>query len=262
MTDNAATDRSSMKLGKQPYREDRRTLRFASYVDPKVMPPAPASCKWDRDVKTWPMYANDRIGDCTCAEVGHHLQLWTAAAGHEIDVTEADVVGLYEKVSGYDPATGANDNGAVILDVLNRWRHDGIAGHKIGAFAEVDVHNHALVEDAIWLFGGISIGVALPVAAQHQANYWHLPRGGTGTPAGRPGSWGGHCVYSLDYDRRGITVVSWGELIRMSWAFWDAYCEEAWAVISTDFLNGAQQTPQGFNVAQLQADLAQIGKVQ
>ena len=33
--------------------------------------------------------------------------------------------------------TGLNDNGAVILDVLNYWRKTGIGGHPISAYADL-----------------------------------------------------------------------------------------------------------------------------
>ena len=44
----------------------------------------------------------------------------------------------------------------------------------------------------------------------------------------------------------------------MTWTFWDAYCDEGYAIISTDYLTGEEVTPQGFNLEQLQADLADL----
>jgi hypothetical protein len=46
---------------------------------------------------------------------------------------------------------------------------------------------------------------------------------------------GGHCVMVAGFDADWLYVISWGEVIRVSWDFWDAYCEEAWAVISEDW---------------------------
>lgn len=259
MTEQQMVD--GKRLGRQPYRHDPRTLRLARYLDTTRLPIPPPDTRYDASVPTWPMYGNDRIGDCVAAEVGHHIQAWTATASREVTVPDADVLGLYEKVSGYNPTTGANDNGAVILDVLNRWRKDGVAGHRIGAFAEVDRRQHLLVKTALWLFGGLSLGLALPIAAQSMGTAWRLPRGGTRTANGRPGSWGGHCVYAVAYSTHGLTVVTWGELTTMTWGFLDAYCEEVWAGISTDWLTGGRSI-QGFDTQQLAADLANLGKVQ
>ena len=41
----------------------------------------------------------------------------------------------------------------------------------------------------------------------------------------------------------------------MTWSFWEAYCEEAYATVSNNYLIGKKTTPQGFNLQQLQADL-------
>jgi hypothetical protein len=60
------------------------------------------------------------------------------------------------------------------------------------------------------------------------------------------------------YDARGVTVVTWGALQTMTWTFWEAYCDEAYAILSNDYLDDKQQAPQGFDLQQLQADLADL----
>jgi hypothetical protein len=40
----------------------------------------------------------------------------------------------------------------------------------------------------------------------------------------------------------------------MTWAFWEAYCDEAYAILSHDFLE-KNKTPDGFDLATLRADL-------
>jgi hypothetical protein len=51
--------------------------------------------------------------------------------------------------------------------------------------------------------------------------------------------------------------VTWGALQKMTWSFWEAYCEEAYAILSKDYLTG-KKTPQGFSTQQLQADLQDL----
>jgi hypothetical protein len=47
----------------------------------------------------------------------------------------------------------------------------------------------------------------------------------------------------------------------MSWQFYDAYADEAFAVLSGDWINKKVGTsPSGFNMAALQQDLAAVGK--
>lgn len=165
-------------------------------------------------------------------------------------------------ITGYKPSDPSTDRGAVILDTLRYWRKVGFAGvlgRQIGAFASVDVHNHPLVRDGIFLFDGLDVGVNLPISAQNMGNHWRKPR--TTTGANAPGSWGGHCIWAVDYTRYGVVVVSWGGLILVDWGFWDEYVEESWAVISPEIIRPTSgRDIQGFDLATLRADLGQIGK--
>src|SRR5947199_364607 len=81
------------------------------------------SARWDETTQapTWPLYANDRIGDCTCAAAAHMVEAWTAASrGRPVLIGERAVLHAFDLVKQVDPATG--EEGAVCLDVLNLWR--------------------------------------------------------------------------------------------------------------------------------------------
>jgi hypothetical protein len=248
-------DHSMMKLGKKPARHDKRTLQLASYLATHL-PTPPAAVAWSSKVHHWPMYLNDSLGDCTCAAAGHMIQAWTAdGQNKEFDVSDQDVLKMYEMVGGYRPGQPDTDQGAVELDVLKYWRKLGCARHTISAFMAVSPQSTTLVKDGIYLFGGLYVGIALPVSAQNQ-QVWDVPPGGI-IGDGFPGSWGGHAVPIIDYDLRGLTCVTWGSLKRMTWAFLKLYCDEAYAILSPDFLL-AGKAPNGFNAAQLQADLAAL----
>ncbi len=260
-SDPTRIDPLKLKLGKSAARHDPRTLQMAAYVTPSL-PTPPASFDLTTKVKSsWGMMENDQLGDCTCAAAGHLIMEWTANAGKKMIVpTNKQIVAAYSAVTGYNPTTGANDNGAVEIDVLNYWRQTGIAGHKIGAFVALEPSNHNHVMDAVYMFEGCYIGVQLPISAQAQTQNhqpWSVPPGGA-TGDGKPGSWGGHAIPVVAYDARGVTVVTWGALQTMTWTFWEAYCDEAYAILSPDYLNNQQQAPQGFSMAQLQADLADL----
>jgi hypothetical protein len=244
-----------MKLGKQAPRHDPRTLHLANYLNTGKLPPIPTHKDWSGKVLGWPMYANDVIGDCTIAGAAHLIQEWTANANTEVSPTDPDVITAYSAVSGYDPRTGANDNGAVELDVLNYWRRTGVAGHKIFAYAALEPRNHSHVKAAVYLFGGCYIGLALPLSAQNQG-IWSVPSSGM-HGNGRPNSWGGHAVNVVAYDAHFLTVVTWGALKKMTWGFWDAYCDESYAVLSQDFMNNGV-APNAIDWSTLQQDLKQV----
>jgi hypothetical protein len=259
-SDPTRIDPRKLKLGKGVARHDPRTLLLASYVTP-ALPAPPATFDLTAKVKAWGMMDNDQIGDCTCAAAGHLIMEWTANSGKKmVTPTDQQIVAAYSAITGYNPVSGANDNGANELDVLNYWRQTGIAGHKVGAYVALEPANHSHIMDSVYIFEGCYIGVQLPISAQAQTQNhqpWSVPPGGA-TGDGKPGSWGGHAIPVVAYDTRGVTVVTWGALQVMTWSFWDAYCDEGYAIISSDYLNGNEQAPQGFSMQQLQADLADL----
>jgi hypothetical protein len=258
--DPTRVDPHKLKLGKQVARHDPRALLMASYVTP-ALPTPPASLDLTTKIKAWGMMDNDDIGDCTCAAAGHLLMEWTENATKKMFTpTDQQIIAAYSAITGYNPTTGANDNGAVEVDVLNYWRQSGIAGHKITAYVSLEPSNHNHVMDSVYIFGGCYIGLQLPISAQAQVQNhqpWSVPPGGT-TGDGKPGSWGGHAVPVMAYNSQGVTVVTWGALQIMTWSFWEAYCDEAYAILSPDYLTGKKKSPQGFDMDQLQADLADL----
>jgi len=249
---------AAMKLGKKAPRHDNRTLLLANYLKHDVLPPPPPSLDYaaKSGIKSWGMMANDSIGDCTCAAAGHEIMLWTALAGRPVVPADADIVAAYSAITGYDPNDPNTDQGANEIDVLNYFRNTGIAGHKIGAYFACEPANIDHVKIGCDLGVGVYIGLALPLSAQTQA-VWSVPIGGA-RGRGAPGSWGGHAVPVVAYDAHGLTVVTWGQLKRMSWRFWQDYCEEAYVIASTDYLDGSGKAPAGIDWAALQADLAAL----
>jgi hypothetical protein len=245
-----STARAIGKLGKLPVRTDVRTLRLPRYVDLTKLPPPPETLDLTQGVPAWPMYANDRVGDCTTAAAGHMIEAWTrAASGQAVEISEQSVLTAFEAVKVVDPRTG--EEGAIELDVLKYWRKVGIGQHSIGAFAAVPVHNPTLIRTGAWLFGGLYIGLSLPLSAQAQT-VWDWD--GSWSGDAKPGSWGGHAVDVARYGADGVTVVTWGRLQLMTWSFWEHYCDEAYCIISSDFLRGSV-SPDGFDLATLNADL-------
>jgi hypothetical protein len=247
---------AKMKLGKRAPHHDRRTLLLANYLNLKALPILPAQQDWSGKVTVWGMMKNDTVGDCTCAAAGHLIEEWTSNVGQEVVPTDDTIIGAYSAITGYNPTTGSNDNGAVELDVLNYWRQTGISGHKIDAYVALEPGNHDHVRAAVYIFGDSYIGVALPITAQTQ-DVWSVPPGGPNGD-GAPGSWGGHAVPVVAYDALGLTVVTWGALKRMTWGFWDTYCDEAYAVLSEDFVNQDKIAASGIDLQTLQADLNAI----
>lgn len=254
-----------LMLGKRPKKTDRlkRTIQFRDILVPN-MPRALAAVDYSAGVQ-WDMLGNDVAGNCAAAMILHVIKGWLQLTGKADDITTADAIALYVAVSGregaaYDPATGANDNGLCILDVLNFMRTDGIRGHKIGAFAEVDPRDFEHIKLAIELYrGGLCIGLMLPTTAQNQ-DTWDV------TPETVPGSWGGHAVDGagygifpvLGYDADGVTIITWGSPKRLTWAFFALCCDEAYVVWAPECLEDGKG-PTGIDQAGLLQLLAAVG---
>ncbi|HKW18571.1 MAG TPA: hypothetical protein VJO35_13775 [Terriglobales bacterium] len=251
----------TFKLGKQRAKHDSRTLQFGTYLTGEL-PAPPAAVDYGAPVKQWPMMGNDNYGDCTCAAAGHMIEEWTANTGGAEILPDAAILRAYDHFSHGDPEAGAN-----MLDVLNYWRKTGIGGDKIFSFAQLEPQNDLQLKDAISIFGNCYIGLELPDFAvapgtDFLKNPWSVPAGGpVGNAAPNPNN--GHCVPAVAYDSRYIYVVTWGAIKTMSWQFYHAYADEAFAVLSTDWIDKKLgKTPSGFDMAGLEHDLAPVTSAQ
>lgn len=249
------TDHSNMKLGRKAVISDSRTLKVSTYMG-ATLPAAPADIHWAEGQAQWGMMLNDTLGDCTIAGVGHAIELWSHAIGKEVTIPDSDVLAMYEKWDGYKPSDPSTDQGGIELNVLNQWKNEGFFGHKLDAFATVNIHNVPEARSSLYLFGGLYLGIALPLSAQNQEVWDVVQDDGTGNT--EPGSWGGHCVFGSGYDQTGFYCITWGAIKKMTTAFWLKYVDEAYALLGQDFINAKGVDPQGFNLDQLKADLTLI----
>lgn len=244
-------------LGKLPPRSDPRTLRFASYfattdVTPRYQAPPPAR-DWADHSHAFDVLGNDRVGNCAFAAQAHLVQCFAAANGLAAIISKQAVMDAYSRVTGYQPADPATDRGTVMLDALGDWRKNGIDGHKIAAYVKVEPSRRE-IEAAINLCGGIYVGAALPIAAQHQTVWDVAPAGGHDRTF-TPGSWGGHALAIVGYSRTGLVGVTWGKLRTMTWEWAFSYVDELYAPISNDWISGATPAPNGFELGRLRSDL-------
>lgn len=258
---------ATLRMGKQPVRHDPRTLKLSTYTKGMAAPPAQAG--YVDKVPEWPMFLNDVLGDCTVACAGHMIQQWTTYAdATPVVLSDNSVLFAYQAVSGYSPNKPGSDRGAVVLDVLNYWRKRGIGGHKIAAFVSVNPHNIDEIKTAVSLFGNCYIGVGLPLTAQDPLPgvngnpVWSVRHEADGASRA-PFSWGGHAIPVVGYGHDvegndGSEVVSWGQVFDMTWGFFAAYCDEAYAVVSQDWIERDGRAPSGFDLANLLGDLAQF----
>ncbi len=250
----SSTVSTRYKLGKKRPVVDKRTLRFSKYL---TLPAPPDSVTYYEKVANWPMYYNDQYGDSTCAAAAHMIQNWTANASTQVAPPAPTVLAFYEHFVGSPPPP---DAGCDMLSVLRYWRQSGLDKHEVTAFAALDLKNQSQAQSAIYLLGSIYIGVALPdfaVQGDMLTVPWVVPPGGpVGDAAPNPDN--GHCIPAVGYDENQLWIVTWGEVKSMAWDFYNAYADEAFAVLSHDFIGRSGVSPDGFNLQALKADLAKL----
>jgi hypothetical protein len=96
----------------------------------------------------------------------------------------------------------------------------------------------AVVKLYMHLTGGVDSGLQ---EASHSAFRRRLP---------------GHAVYAVGYDQNFLTVLTWGNTQQATWSWWDECVDEAYAILPPEAKD--PKFAPGFNLAQLQADLAAV----
>lgn len=249
-------DVSRLKTGCLVAPPDARNLPASRYLDVSALPAPPAS--WSRisqRVTSWPMYANDRLNDCTTAALGHKIMAASGWAGHLHVPSEASIVALYW-------ATGKQDDGRYPNVVLNAWRHatGDLGVHRPEAYVVVDHGDAAMLRTAAYLFAGIYFCAKLPSNLKQQlaadrTSWIYVPGAGSA-----PGSWNGHAFVAPGYYANGDwDIRSWGKRFRATRRWLQEYVYLSFAILSTDELQRVNgKSPQGLDLATLRADLQRL----
>jgi hypothetical protein len=240
------------RLGRKCVKTDSRTLRLAKYT--ADLPTPPASSDWTKGITQWGMMLNDTLGDCTIAGLGHALQVWTVNASTELTVPDSVIEGAYEKWCGYKPNDPNSDQGGDELTVLNGFKKNGLGGQKLLAFADPFVSNITEIQQTINLFGGAYIGFNVPASVVNTDTDPTIPWDVTGDQTIE----GGHAVWVPKYDENFLYPISWGQVYKMTYAFWEMFVDEAHALLSPDWIAASGLATSGFNLSQLQSDLSAI----
>jgi hypothetical protein len=252
-----------LKHGCLPTPPDERDLKLASYLDHATLPPIPTYWGFDQAVPKgqFGMLGNDQVGDCVFAAAAHQVMVHSAAAtGTPIPFTDEGVISDYSAVTGYVPGDPSTDQGTDLRTSLAYRHKTGIIDatgkrHKIGAYLRLDPTDTRGLATAGYLFG--SVIVALEVTELAYTEYDH---GTMWTWSKTAQGDGLHCVPLIAH-REHLEIITWGKVQTMSAGYWQHYYSDAWVVVSPEFLNGEGQTPEGFNLAQLNADLSQLHSI-
>ncbi len=230
------------KLGKLAAVRPHGLGTLATYALGKL-PAPPASVDYGLHVANWGMLANDVYGDCTMAGAAHLLRAWDSEVAEDDPVPTAQ-----EVVDEYFTLTDGQDSGLNEHDVLSTWRSIGLWGDRIAGYAPVETSDLTALHQAIAFYGGAYLGVALPKSAQTQFAHGEEWTVVPGSPIE-----GGHCIVAVGYDAHSVRVVTWGAEVSVSYPWLAAYLDEAWCVLSHQFLEAGHGPT--LDLASLQEDL-------
>jgi hypothetical protein len=262
-------------LGRLPFDPERPRLALEKYLNPRSplarsgLPAVPLTADVDRasHVASWPMYANDQLGCCTIAAAAHMFGAWTAynglAAGEAL-FDDGEIVQAYSAVGGYVPGDPGTDNGAMMSDVLAYLTRTGLTDvtgkvHKVAGYAAFgNPADDELLGQVVDVFGGVYVGFNVQ---QHMMSQFEAGQVWTW----RPGDAviGGHCVPLQRREPAGsrhgiLDYVTWAELQHADFGWQANAVEEAWAVVTQDWLDSIGYSVTGLDLSQLLADMAYV----
>lgn len=249
----------------------------------ELLPPLPASpANWDwrksipNDGRRWKELGNAGNADCTVAAAGHLMMSWSDnAIGTPWYFSDADAVADFKRYKN----PGAP--GAQMQNILDAWLIHGI--HRRGGNSDTGPEIAVTIEDfglllmgdatklklkeqiqlSIWLFGGCYIGFVMPKFTLKYENGDPIPldpdHPGWNVTAEQIQAHGtdavkdmkaGHCIPAIAYSATGLSVVTWGNCVPMSWDFLFTYMDEAWVVLcDSAWLKPDHTTPSGLTEA-------------
>jgi len=232
------------KLGKLAATKPFGLKDLAIYANGKL-PAPPATVNYYKGLSL-PIDGNDQYGDCVMAATAHLIAAWDAEVKEKDTVPTGDQV-----VAEYFKLTGGEDSGLNESSVLQTWQQEGLFGQKIAAYATVDIKDIIAVHQAIAFYGGALFGIQVPESAQEQFQ------------AGEPWTYepdaqieGGHAIAPLGYDHNYVYCATWGGIAPVTYPFLSAYLDEAYAVISHQYVEAGKGPL--LNLAALQADLSKL----
>ena len=264
-------DIARMKLGCLPPDASRfeSVARAELYLDKQTLletAQAPAALNWFRP-PAWlgsvvcapdndPL-GNDAKGDCVRAGLAHQLNRVFQLTGSSRRITTQDVL------SEYDRATGGDDTGEVILDVLNEGLSVGLWGEKIAAVARVDFNSPDSVALGTFVGCGLYGGFDLPEVAREQISDggdWDIPPGGLAS-GDYPGKWGRHAMDCAQVSPGLDIYETWGERQGATAQWRRECCRELYLIVWERWARADGRVPSGFDFERLVSDVRARGKI-
>src|SRR5581483_8711050 len=159
---------------------------------------------------------NDTLGDCTCAGIGHMLEVVNAAAGNPIEISTDQVIALYSAACGYKPGDASTDQGGDEYSVLAYMCERGLDGsglHRLFGSVTVNATDWEEVRHAQHIFGVLYHGQEMPDSF---ISPFPSAPGFVWDVGGDPDPNNGHCFVSYGAKGDELLIDTWGLLGRLT----------------------------------------------
>jgi hypothetical protein len=254
-------DRIAGKRGMRTFRREAVSFKLKNYLITDKLPQLPKGgfghVSRHPPGSGWGMLANDQYGCCVLAGAGHEEMHWATSTHKPLpDFTDAVIAKQYLNL------TGGEDTGLDPVATASMRRSVGLKDangktYKLKAYALIDTLEELAY--AAYLFNAAGVGFYLPQSAEMRFSK-HLPWDETSDP---PQYDMGHYVPIIGKNSVGLWIgVTWGALQGISDDFIQKYSFSAGggglAYFSENYLLDSGETPESFDEAQLDADLAAI----
>lgn len=203
---------------------------------------------------------NDRLGLCVEVADARIIQIHKAVVWNDpTKPKEADIIARYAAETGYNPATGAGDNGTDTVEDMTAWSTRGIAitdqTKDIPRWARANPQDQAEVNLSIAHAGPVAVTIALPLAFQNLSVWDQAP--GVG-PQWQPAGWGFHRVMCGKFDAGFRTLRTWGRDLVIHPDSWSRFVAAVDVVLSREWLDTTGLSPTGLDLDALDADMAAL----
>ncbi len=230
-----------MRYGRLPAQFPGSVKDLTTYVaGPLPAPPSEATVPH----VAWGMLGNDRYGDCGVAGLEHAFEA-DAAIANESESEPDD----QQAIDYYLAYTDGQDTGVVLSQYLAHVRAHGYYGHTVDSFAPVTVSDVPTLQSVVSLFGFAYTGITV-TSSMEEAFGQGVP---WTTSLAQGAVAGGHCVPIVGFDDSFLYAVTWGGVQPISYPAWHLIADEAWAVLTGEFVQAGGDGH--VNLAALRADI-------
>jgi len=210
----ASLDKTIGCLGRIAPKATPKALHLRQFLEMENLSPPKATNFWRKRAPFKPGSWGNRVeGCCTIAkQVNMFRRFERLELRQTVSVDPNEVHRVYREMTS--ELYGGGDTGAYETDALDRSRRPEKclhtpSGHPllIDAYVRVDAWDQVAVRSAMSTAAGKGLAVCLNLpaawASSPETGVWDLPSGTSATGRYEPGSWGGHSMWTFDYDEVG-----------------------------------------------------------